>query len=241
MDARIEQLIQRGREAFERRDYVAALADFREVLKEYPNFADVRNYAGLCLSFLGQPEEALEEFDRAILLNERYVEAHLNRAITLNELGRHEEAREAFDRAGRYEKEESGRFPAAVSARLANAHAGVGDLYLAAGAAAEAAAQYRVALELRPRFHDIRNKLAQALMQTGALEEAEAELRLALEGNPHFTAARLNLGLVLYRQGRVDEATGEWGRVRAADPDNPQVRAYFAMIEQSRVPHAGGE
>lgn len=237
MDPHIDQLIQRGRAAYERRDYVAALADFREVLERHPNFADIRHLVGLCLSFLGQPELALEEFGRALVLNDGYIEAHLNRAITLNELGRYEEAREAFERAGRFESRGEERFPAAVSARLANAHAVLGDLYLAASAPAEAAGQYRAALGLRPRFHDIRNKLAQSLIELGELEGAEAELHAVLEGNPRFLAARLKLGLVHIRRGEVDRAAAEWGRCREQEPDNAQVRAYLSMLEQRALPH----
>lgn len=241
MEPTIDQLISRGRRSFERRDYVSALADFRAVLERQPNYADIRHLAGLCLSFLGRPEEALEELDRALELNEGYVEAHLNRAITLNELGRYDEAREAFERAGRLEKAGDGRFPAAISARLANAHADLGDLYMAASAPEAAATQYRAALELRPRFLDIRNKLANALMQLGDLEGAESELREVLEANPHFLAARLNLGLVHYRRGQIDLAVGEWGRCRAQDPNHPQVRAYLSMVEENAVPYDASE
>ena len=106
MDLQTEQLIARGRQAIERREYAAALADFREVLASHPEFADVRQLAGVCLSFLGQPEAALEEFDRALALNDGYIEAHLNRALTLNELGRFDEAREAFERAWQAEHDE---------------------------------------------------------------------------------------------------------------------------------------
>lgn len=233
MAATIEQLIQRGKDALDRRDYVAALTDFRAALEREPDFADVHHFVGLCLSHLGQPEAALEAFDRAIEVNERYVEAHINRAITLSELGRYEEASAAFERAGRFEQEGAGRFPSAVAARLANAHAAVGDLYLAASAAAEASAQYTAALGLRPHYPDIRNKLAEALMQLGDLDRAEAELRTALEANPRFDAARLNLGLVHYRRGRTAEALAEWGRVRDADPDNPRVRAFFSMVDRA--------
>ncbi len=237
MEPTIDQLISRGRRAFERRDYDSALSDFRQVLDRQPHYADIRHLAGMCLSFLGRPEEALEEFDRALELNEGYVDAHLNRAITLNELGRYEEAREAFERAGQFEQAGGGRFPAAVSARLANAHADLGDLYMAASAPEEAVSQYRAALELRPRFLDIRNKLATALMQLDDLDGAEEEVRLALEANPHFLAARLNLGLIHYRRGRLDEAHGEWGRCRAQDPNHPQVRAYLSLLDGTAVPH----
>ena len=109
MEIQVKELIERGRRSYERADYVAALADFRDVLARHPEFADIRHLAGLCLGFLGQHEAALEEFDRAIALNDQYVEAHLNRALVLNELGRFEDARAAVERAGYYEYATAGR------------------------------------------------------------------------------------------------------------------------------------
>jgi tetratricopeptide (TPR) repeat protein len=232
MEPRHLDLIERGRRAFERRDYGSALADFREVLEVHAGYADVRHLCGLCLNFLGQPERALEEFDRALQLNDQYVEAHLNRAITLNDLGRFDEAAEAFERAGYFEYAVAGRFPAAITARLAHAHAQTGDLYLEAGAPVEAAAQYRRALELRPRFHDIRNKLGLALLQNGDLAGAAEHLGLALTGNPNFIPARLNLGLALYRLGDRAGARRAWEVCLDREPANPQVAAYLALLER---------
>jgi tetratricopeptide (TPR) repeat protein len=232
MEQRQRDQLERGRRAFERRDYSTALQAFREVLEERPDFADVRHLTGLCLSFLGQPDAALAEFDRALELNDQYVEAHLNRALLLNDLGRFTEAAASFERAGYYEYAVAGRFPAAVMARLAQAHAQVGDLYQEAGAPQEAATQYRRALELRPRFHDIRNRLAQSLLQVGDLNGAVEQLRTALAGNPRFVPARLNLGLALYRQGNRTGARREWDECRALEPGNPQVAAYLALLDQ---------
>jgi tetratricopeptide (TPR) repeat protein len=235
MDAETHQLIQQGRMAFDRRNYADALAAFREVLRQYPNFADVRHLVGLSLSFLGQPEAALVEFDQALRLNDRYVEAHLNRAIVLTELGRYEDAHRSFEKAGHFETEGDGPFPALVSARLANAHMALGDLYLEAGAPTQAAEQYRTALSMRPRFHDIRNKLAQSLLQLGELDAAAIELEIVLQGNPRFLAARLNLGLVRYRTGQLEAASREWELCRQQQPDNPQVRAYLEMLERKTL------
>ncbi|HUG40837.1 MAG TPA: tetratricopeptide repeat protein [Longimicrobiales bacterium] len=230
-----DQLLDRARESFERRDYLAALADLREIVDAHPHFADVRHLMGLCLSLLGQPENALDQFDRALVENDAYIEAHLNRAITLNELGRYDEAREAFARAAECEGKVGGRFPASVSARLANAHAGMGELYMAASAPAEAAAQFRRALELRGTFHDIRNRLGEALMQLGKLEEARGEFERALEGNGRFLQARLNLGLVHYRSGALDAAREHWEEARSQDPSSPQVRAYLRLLEEQKA------
>ena len=232
MNQEAEQLIQRARESFDRRDYVAALADLREVVDNHPHFADVRHLMGLCLSFLGQPDAALEQFEKALAENECYIEAQLNRAITLNELGRFDEAKVAFEKAAECEGRAGGRFASSVSARIANAHASVGELYLAASAPAEAAEQFRRALELRPGFHDVRNRLGEALMQEGRLDDAAAEFEKTLEGNGRFFQARLNLGLVHFRRGDRDAAREHWEECRSQEPNSPQVRAYLGMLEQ---------
>lgn len=228
----IQLLIERGRESFEARDYGAALTDFQEVLRINPGFADIHHLSGLCLSLLGHPEEALQEFDQALALNNRYIEAHLNRALTLNELGRFEEAQQAFAQAAEFETQSKGRFPSAVSARIANGHATLGDLYLEAGAPSEAAEQYRRGLEIRPLFHDLRVGLAQALLQLGELPTAAAELRSVLEANPRFLAARLDLGLVYFRLRQMEAARQEWELAREQQPGNAQVRAYLTMLER---------
>ena len=228
----VQQLIKRGKDAFERSDYAAALTDFQEVLRQASQFADVHHLTGLCLNLLGHPEAALRAFDHAIALNGRYVEAHINRALTLNELGRFDEAQRAFATAADFETEAAGPFSSAVSAHLAMAHALLGDLYLAAGGMIEAGEQYRAALDLRPQYHDIRIKLAQALMQTGELEDAALELRTVVDANPRLLPARLNLGLVYFRLGQRDRAQREWEIAQQQQPANPQVRAYLAVLDR---------
>jgi tetratricopeptide (TPR) repeat protein len=233
MQVQITQLKQQGVQAFERKDYAVALEIFRTILAERPGFADIRHYAGLCLIFLGDAEAALQELEQALGENPGYVEAHINRALLLQDLGRYDEAQASFEEASRHERQSHGRFPAAVTAKLANAHALVGDLYFDAQAFDDAAAQYGAALGLRPRFHDIRNKYAAALLGLGQLEAAAAEFQRILDWNPRFIAARLNLGLTLYRQGMLADAAAEWRICQDQQPDNAQVRAYLAMLEQT--------
>nr|NIP79492.1 tetratricopeptide repeat protein [Gemmatimonadota bacterium]NIQ54221.1 tetratricopeptide repeat protein [Gemmatimonadota bacterium]NIU74429.1 tetratricopeptide repeat protein [Gammaproteobacteria bacterium]NIX44409.1 tetratricopeptide repeat protein [Gemmatimonadota bacterium]NIY08631.1 tetratricopeptide repeat protein [Gemmatimonadota bacterium] len=137
----------------------------------------------------------------------------------------------AFERAAECEQRVGGRYPASVSARIANGHASVGELYMAASAPVEAAREFRKALELRPQFTDIRNRLGEALLQGGELEAAEDELERALENNGRFLRARLNLGLVHFRRGDRDAAREEWEECRSQDPHSPQVRAYLQLLD----------
>jgi tetratricopeptide (TPR) repeat protein len=239
MQTPLDALVQHAHLSVQRRDYTEALAAARQAQLLAPGYADLCNLAGICFSFLGDPEAALAEFDRALGINEGYIEAHLNRAITLNELGRYQDARESFGRASFLERDGSPGLRAAAAVQIANAHADLGDLYMDADAPKAALEQYQRALEVRPLFHDIRNRLAVALMQVGRLHDAEIELRTVLEGNDRFISARLNLGFVLFRTGRRELARIEWERCRQQQPANAQARACLTMLDNAGSADAG--
>lgn len=230
-----EQLIARGKDAYSRNAYLVALGDFSEVVRREPRFADIHNLSGLCLSLIGRPGEAVEAFERALELNPDYVEAQLNRAITLNELGRLDEASQAFLLAAEADVDEvGGRFSATVAGRLANKHAELGDLYAEADGLREAEEQYRRACEIRPRFLDLRNKLARTLLDLGRPSDAIRELRSILKANPSFLIARMNLGLALYKEGHALAAEEEWTRCLAQQPENAQVTGYLGMLRRQK-------
>ena len=228
----LKQTIQRGISAWEREDYQAALTTFREVLAINPRMADLRNKSGLCLAMLDDPEGALVEFDAAIALNSGYAEAHLNRGIVLNELGRNDEAVEAFAKAGQLDTRD-GTIPSDVGNQLAVLHAKLGDLYLVASQPAEAAKQYEAAIKVRPRYLDIRGKLAEVLMDIGEADRAREELEHILERNPRMTGARLRLGVLLQRQGDTKRAVEEWRRAAQDDPEDMRPRAYLQSVGES--------
>lgn len=224
-----DQLIAKGKESLAQNDYVGAISSLKEASDREPGYADVRQLLGVALSLAGQPEAALAEFDRALALNPSYVEAHLNRAITLNDLGRYEEARESFRQAWDSDHSAGRPFSRSVSARLANMHMELGDLYADLGSYRQAVEQYTSAVRLRPDFLDIRNKLARALMERRDLQEALKELQAILADHPDYVEARVNLGLVFYRLGQYDLATEEWRTCLQRNPDHPKARAFLNM------------
>lgn len=235
-----DQLIAKGKESLAQNDYVGAISALREAAEREPGYADVRHLLGLALGLAGQPEAALEEFDRALALNPAYVEAHLNRAITLNDLSRYDEAREAFRLAWDCDHSAGRPFSRSVSARLANMHMELGDLYADLGSYVQAVGQYRSAARLRPDFFDIRTKLARALMENGELDEASEELTGVLAENPDYVEARVALGLVHYRAGRSKQAIAEWQACLDRAPDHPKARAFLNMPRAQAAGEEGG-
>lgn len=227
------QRIKAGRRAWEQDRYVDALRSFRAVLDEHPGFADIRNLAGHCLAMLGEFELALEEFDLALEENDRYLEAHLNRAITLNELGRFDEAREAFETASELDRNQSDPYPGALTNEIVEAHARIGELYLEAADPDRAVEQFEWAVRLRPKFLDIRLRLAQGYLEQGKLAAAEGELEEILDVNPFFLEARIKLGLVRHRRGDDAAAAAAWRRCVEQSPGDGRAEAYLGMIEEA--------
>jgi tetratricopeptide (TPR) repeat protein len=162
--------------------------------------------------------------------NPSYAEAHLNRGLVLKDLGRGDEAAEAFSKVEQLDSKDSPVFPSELGNRIAVTHAQLGDLYLVANHPKRAITHYKAALEIRPRFMDIRSKYAETLIELGELEEAKDELTLILESRPSFVGARVRLGVVLHRLGDDDAAVWEWQQCLVDDPTDMRARAYLASV-----------
>src|SRR2546425_7770063 len=211
MDGSPEHLVVQARERFQLQDYYGAIHLLAEVVATGRAFADAHHLLGLCYSLVGQPDNALAQFDRALQLNPRYVEALIHRAIVLNELGREQEADAMFRRAAEVGGESREGFPAHVAAKLANQHAALGDAYLESGGVNQAIAQYREALALGPGFHDLRDKLGRLLLQAGGPLDARGEIEIIGGDRPNYLYAAAMLGVGGALPGRRTAPPAGWG------------------------------
>ena len=173
-------LLGQARERFAVQDYYGSVHLLEEVISSGRSFADAHHLLGLSLALLGHKERALAEFERALALNPRYIEANIHRGILLNELGRGDEAEQAFRTAVVHGQPPVGGFSRPVAARLANQHAELGEAYAEAGAITEAIDEFRRAVILGPAFHDLRYRLARLLLEAGRPLEAREELERIL-------------------------------------------------------------
>src|SRR6266508_1600620 len=96
MDVSPERLVEQANERFQLQDYYGAIHLLEEVAASGRAFADAHHLLGLSYSLAGQGDKALEQLDRALELNPRYVEAMIHRALVLAELGREDEAQTAL-------------------------------------------------------------------------------------------------------------------------------------------------
>lgn len=98
----------------------------------------------------------------------------------------------------------------------------------------EAEAAFRRAIELAPRFADIRCKFGQLLLRLDRNEEASAELSLAVDINPRYVEALTYLGISLIRLGRLSEGSEFLVRALEIDPLYPTASAELAQISVRR-------
>ncbi len=235
MDGTTSRLVTRARERLEAGDAYGAIHFLREAIDSGKTFADAHNLLGLATAAVGQPEEALVEFDRALTLNPRYVDALLNRAVTLNELGRYEDAAAAFRAAQGLAGVDHTGFEAPAASRLANLHAELGEAYVEAGGIPQAIEQYERAARLRPEYVDLRYRLARLRLEAGEIAQARQELEAILELRPSFGDARVSLGMACHLLGDAGAARAAWERCRREWPDDVRVAAYLALLDRAEA------
>ena len=232
MDARPDHLVALARERLDAGDAHGAVHALTELVGTGRAFADAHNLLGLAFAMLERRDEALASFDRALLLNPRYVDATLNRAITLSDLGRGDEAADAFRAAQTLGAVDHTGFSAPVASQLANLHAELAVAYLEGGGTAQAVQQLEAAVTLRPEFVDLRYRLARLFIDQGRLERARLELEGIVVLRARFTDAWVTLGMVRYLLKDVGGARAAWEEGRRLAPSDARLGAYLALLSR---------
>jgi tetratricopeptide (TPR) repeat protein len=233
MDARPDHLLTLAKERLDAGDPHGAVHLLTELVRTGQAFADAHNLLGTALAMLGRREDALVEFDKALELNPRYVDAILNRSVTLSDLGRTDEAMAAFRSAQALGAVDHTGFPAPVASQLANLHAALGEAYLEAGGTAEAIRQFEAAVTLRPEFVDLRYTLARLYLDAGRHERARLELEGITALRPRFTDAWVTLGMARHLLKDAVGAKAAWEEGRRLAPADPRFGPLLALLARA--------
>lgn len=237
-----ESLANLGSSALRSEDFAAAVAFFERAIELHPHYPDLHLKVAAAYRGVGERDKQAAALARALQINALYAEAILSQGIFKYEEALYDEALAEIARAVELEPGLSGnRYDFALECHRngdtsralanlqamssndsqdANAHAQVAASFVKQGLFQEAAQEYSRALEIAPRYADLRCRLGQVLMELDFLEPAETELRLALEINPKYADAWANLGITLRRLKRADEAKQCFDQALAFDPHN---------------------
>ena len=241
MDERIKELLSRGREHYQKREFDKADYLLREVVEHSDRFADVFDMLGIIAHSRGDLPAALRYFERAVTLNPAYTEALLNLAVTLNDLGKYDAAREIHAKVRKLGTSGPVQIDPFARGKIANMHADLGLAYAEAGIVHEAIEQYQKAVSLCPTFADLRTRLGSLYRDAGDLQHAREQFQAAKDANPRFVQARVLLGVTHYSLGDSATALTEWKEALTVDPENKSAQMYVRMLETPHGALAGAK
>lgn len=230
----------------------------REALTVAPQEARIHVLLGMALARLGEPNEALASFDRAIACDGSSADAHGNRGDVLTELGRLAEAEQCYRSAlalapdsvanwcnlGAVQSDLGQLAPAlasydrvvALAPAFAQAHFNRANVLALMGRDRDAIEAFDTALRLNPDYPDALNNRGQALRRLGQPENALASFARALAIAPDHRDALISQGDALRSLGRHQEAIESYERVLAVQPAHREalMGCGSALIELKR-------
>lgn len=206
---------------------------YLEVIDEEGCYADVLYKLGLISHNKEDFEKAIGFFEKALEINPNYYEALMGISITLNHIGELVKGKQYFDRAMEIGKDSSKDLDLVQKYRLANEHMRIADIYEDAGIHEKAIIEYNLALELCPKFLDIREKLALTCLSAGKLEESEREFLYILERKPDNTRVINFLALCYYKSDRLNKAKEKWQQVLQISPEDNFSKVYLSLIDKT--------
>ncbi len=178
--------------------YRTAIGLWQDTAEKMPTSARAHNNLGYLLNVSGRVPEAITQFEKALKLDPKYIDAHNNLGSVLQDLpGRMADAIAHYREALRLKPD----YPE-VHWNLGNAWLQVPDHVN------DAVAEYREALRYRPDFAEAHVGLGNAWMKMpGHQNEAVAEYQEAIRLKPDYAEAHYSLGNVwLDTPGRLNDA-----------------------------------
>lgn len=159
-----------------------------------PDVAFLQNFLGVCNAALGQVDQAIPRYQRALELAPNDAEIHANLGDALNAVNHPEEAAACFRQA------------IELNPDIARCHNNLGSALVKLGDLPGAARCYARAVEVDPGMVDAHNNLGLALIKLGEIEEGEKSCRQAIKLNPHLALAHVNLAHAHDAREETDQA-----------------------------------
>jgi protein O-GlcNAc transferase len=185
-----------------------ALACFRRVSEQKPEFLDAAINSGIALLALRRFQEALSCFDAVLARKPEDAEVWNNRGNALLELGREPEALGCFDTSlAKNEGDANAWCNRGVALQRLNRHE-------------EALVSFDRALALSPGLPSVFSNRGVSLLGLRRLQEAYADFQRAEALQPEAVEPVINSGSILLAQGRLEEAAAHYGRILERHPDN---------------------
>ncbi|OYW75782.1 MAG: hypothetical protein B7Z37_11825 [Verrucomicrobia bacterium 12-59-8] len=193
------------------------------LLRSTPDDPTVYANLGTTLIEMGQTQEAVASFERALSLNPSQPVARLNLGLILLRAGRLDEAAVHL------------RDAVKVNPKSAEAHHGLAYILLQQGDLEQAIRHFQQAADLHPDVGNCLN-LGNAQLQAGQFAKAIDSYLKVIAADPRHADAHYCLGMAYARLGRLDSAVNHYQSALLASPGHlPSLNNLAWLLATSRI------
>ena len=182
-----------------------------DLLASYPKSLAVINILAATLQGQGKWQEAIDNYNQAILLKPDFAEAYSNRGNALRQQGNLDKALESYDQAIQ------------IKPDYAVAFFNRGNALCQQSKLEEALISYDKAIKLRPDFVEAYSNKGNALGELGKLDDALRSYDKAIKLRPDFVEVYSNRGNALGQLGKLDDALKSYDKLIQLKPDSAEA------------------
>jgi tetratricopeptide (TPR) repeat protein len=195
-----------------------------------PKAAAAHDGLGQVASAQGRFQDAIRHFEIALTLVPAASRLHYPLALAYQRLNNPEKAAFHMERRGTVGVKVADSFTEQLEGLIRGERVALvrGRLAFQAGQYADAAAEFKKALEAEPQSVTARVNLATTLVQIGDGTAAVAQLQEALWLQPNHGGAHYNLAVLLAQHQRLPEAIRHFRAALVADPNDLQAHRQVA-------------
>ncbi len=191
-----------------------------DVLKKSPNKA--RAHLNMGIAYAGQNlyQEAIDELNIAIQMDEDSFEAYNNLGAVYTRLGKKEEAQKYYQIALDIN-------PASVIARY-----NLAENFLSQGEKEKALMQFQKLLDIYSDFAPAYDKLGVIYFQKGDLDQAKAFFQKAISLDKNYFSSHFNLGVIYEKFNQPNLAIQEYKKVLQLNPGDKLATEKLRILEK---------
>ena len=190
----------------------------RRRLEKYPADYAAHFNLGAVLQTQAKHEEAIQNFQQALMVRADSFIALTNLGFSWQTLGKSETAADLFQRAIK------------LNPDYVNARYNLANLLLAQERAAEAIQHLQAILKISPNDAGVHNSLGSAYGMLNDRINAEEYFQRAVQLNPENGDTRANLAFILALQGKFDEAMKQYEMALKLNPKNAAAHNQFGVL-----------
>ena len=172
----------------------------------YPDESLLFNINGVCYKALGQLQDAIKNFEKAIIIKPNFTDAYYNLGLTFQDLNMPEAAIKSYKKA------------IEIQPKYAIVHNNLGVVFRELGQIEDSINSYKKAIAAQPDFIEALNNLGNVLKENGRLNDAVKFYEKAIVIEPNFADAYNNIGIVLFETGQFDDAIKFYHKALEVEP-----------------------